>query len=102
VSTVVPDGGNARWLKNTPIRIYVEPAIGRRLEHWDRDVYGCNITDATALLNVLRLLGNKDAELITTSDRGYRPDGSRNPHSWSIVDETELVTWLRKFLVTSQ
>jgi len=27
VSTVVPDGGNARWLKNTPIRIYVEPAI---------------------------------------------------------------------------
>ena len=24
----------------------------------------------------------------------YRPDGSRHPHSWSIVDNGELVEWL--------
>jgi hypothetical protein len=102
LSTLVPDGGNARLLKDTPIRLFIEPAIKWRLENWDRDVYSSNVTDATALINVLRLLGNKDAELITTSDQGRRPNGTRNPHSWSIVDETALAQWLKKFLTTSQ
>jgi hypothetical protein len=102
VSTLAPDGGNARWLKDTPIRLYIEPAIEWKLEHWDRDVYSSNVTDLTALVNVLRLLGNKDAELITTSEKGHRPDGTRNPHSWSIVDEPQLVEWLKQFLVASR
>jgi hypothetical protein len=97
-SILVPDGGNARLLKDTPIRLYIEPAIQWRLENWDRDVYSSNVTDATALINILRLLGNKNAELITTSDKGRRPDGTRNPHSWSIVDEVSLAEWLMKFL----
>jgi hypothetical protein len=46
------------------------------------------------LINILRLLGNQDAELITTSGAGHRPDGSHNPHSWSIVDERDLTQWL--------
>ena len=90
VSTLVPAGGNARLLKETPLRIYIEPDLKWRLENWNQDVHGSNIPDATALVNILRLLGNKDAELITTSDKGRRPDGTRNPHSWSIVDEPEL------------
>jgi pimeloyl-ACP methyl ester carboxylesterase len=94
VSILVADGGNARLLKETPIRIYIEPDINWRIENWNRDIYTTNIPDATALINILRLLGNRDAELITTSGKGYRPDGSRNPHSWSIVDEPGLAKWL--------
>jgi len=98
VSTLVADGGNARLLKDTPIRIYIEPDLKWRLENWGQDVYSSNIPDATALINILRLLGNKNAELITTSGAGYRPDGSRNPHSWSIVDERGLAQWLLTLL----
>jgi hypothetical protein len=98
VSASLADGGNARLLENTPIRLYIEPDLRWRLENWSQDVYGSNIPDATALINVLRLLGNQDAELITTSDKGYRPDGRRNPHSWSIVDESALAQWLLKFM----
>jgi hypothetical protein len=98
VSTLVPDGGNACVLKNTPVRIYIEPDLKWRLENWNQDVYGSNLPDATALINVLRLLGNNNAELITTSGAGYRRDGSRNPHSWSIVDERELAQWLTGYL----
>jgi len=94
VSTRVADGGNARLLRNTPIRIYIEPDIKWRLENWNRDAYSFNLIDATVLINVLRLLGNQDAELITTSGAGQRPDGSHNPHSWSIVDERALTQWL--------
>lgn len=96
VSTLLADGGNARLLKDTPCRLYVEPDLKWRLENWGQDVYSSNIPDATALINILRLLGNKDAELITTSDKGRRPDGTRNPHSWSIVDEPALAGWLIK------
>jgi hypothetical protein len=102
VSTLVADGGNARLLKDTPIRLYIEPDIKWRLENWNRDVYSSNIPDATALINILRLVGNKDAELITTSEKGRRPDGTRNPHSWSIVDEPGLAEWLKKFLRPTQ
>lgn len=102
VSTLLPDGGNARLLKGTPIRIYIEPDIKWRLENWHRDVYSSNTHDASTLINILRLLGNKDAELITTSDKGRRPDGTRNPHSWSIVDEPKLAEWLKQFLRPSR
>ncbi len=100
VSTLVADGGNARLLKDTPIRIYIEPDLKWRLENWNQDIYSSNIPDATALINILRLVGNKDAELITTAGAGYRPDGSRNPHSWSIVDERALAQWLIALLRT--
>jgi hypothetical protein len=94
VSTRIPDGGNARLLRDTPIRIYMEPDIKWRLENWNRDAYTFNLIDATTLISILRLLGNRDPELITTSGAGHRPDGSLNPHSWSIVDERDLTRWL--------
>jgi len=100
VTASVADGGNARLLRSTPIRIYIEPDIKWRLDNWNRDAYCFNLIDSTALINVLRLIGNPDAELITTSGAGYRPDGSRNPHSWSIVDERALTQWLTDRLRT--
>ena len=30
---------------------------------------------------------------MTTIGKGFREDGSRHPHSWSIVDEKELIEW---------
>lgn len=101
VTTRVTDGGNARLLRDTPIRIYIEPAVKWRLEHWNRDAYTFNLIDSTALINIVRLLGNQNAELITNAAAGYRTDGSRNPHSWSIVDEPDLTKWLTKQLRSS-
>jgi hypothetical protein len=94
------DGGNARLLKSTPVRIYIEPDLKWRLDNWNREVYHTNVPDATALINILRLLGNERAELIMTTGAGYLPDGSRNPHSWSIVDERSLAQWLIQSLRT--
>ena len=98
LSARLADGGNARLLKDTPVRIYIEPDLKWRLENWNREVYHTNVPDATALINILRLLGNERAELITTTGTGYTPDGSRNPHSWSIVNEPALAEWLLQLL----
>lgn len=52
-----------------------------------------NAIDLAALINELKILDNRRAELIITHDKGYLPDGTRHPHSWSIVDEKELIDW---------
>lgn len=89
-----PQGGNARLLKDVPVRLYTEPDIPWRIEKWGSDYYTSNVVDQAALVLQLQILGNAKAELITTSGRGYRADGERNPHSWSIVDEPKLAEWI--------
>ncbi len=88
------NGGKAGILKNTAVRAYSEPDVQWWIENRGNDYYSMNAIDAAALVNQLKLLGNEHAELILTSGKGYHPDGRRHPHSWSIVDNGELVEWL--------
>ncbi len=88
-----PQGGSARFLLATPLRLYAEPDMDFWLSR-GLDYYQINAFDAAGLANRLRHLGHDDVELILTSGRGMRPNGIRNPHSWSIVDEPELARWL--------
>lgn len=61
------------------IRIYSEPDIDWWLKERDLDLTGVN----------------SKAELIVTSNKGFRkPQNIRHPHSWSIVDNEELLGWL--------
>jgi len=87
------DGGNARLIK-IPIRLYTEPDINWLLDNWKRDYYTSNAVDQAALILQLRAQGNRNAELITTSGKGRNSDGTRNPHSWTIVDEDDLLNWI--------
>lgn len=52
-----------------------------------------NAIDLAALVNELKIRENQQIELITTHNKGYHPDETRHPHSWSIVDEEELIDW---------
>lgn len=94
----VKNGGNAQYLKNTPVRLYTEPDILWQIENRSRDFYDLNCVDISAMINRLRLMGNKNAELIVTHDKGYRPDGRRHPHSWSIMDSQDCLSWVLKQL----
>jgi hypothetical protein len=87
------NGGNAKAFKNIYLRCYTEPDVNWWIENRSRDYYGMNAVDLAALVNQLKILGSKKAELITTMGKGFREGGSRHPHSWSIVDENELVEW---------
>jgi hypothetical protein len=37
----------------------------------------------------------ENVEYIPTVNRGYRSNGDRHPHSWSIVDVNELIKWIK-------
>ena len=56
-----------------------------------------NVIDLAAFINELNKLGNNNAELILTQNKGYLPDGTYHPHSWSIVDNEELVKWFKSY-----
>ena len=87
-------GGQGRLLARVPVRLYTEPDIQWWMTTRKVDYYSMNALDAAGLVLQLKLLGNRDAELITTGKRGVRPNGERHPHSWSIVDEPELQAWI--------
>jgi pimeloyl-ACP methyl ester carboxylesterase len=93
-SAFAEGGGQARLLAGVPVRLYTEPDIRWWMENRQVDYYSMNAVDAAALVLQLQLLGNRQAQLITTQGRGVRPGGDRHPHSWSIVDETELQAWI--------
>lgn len=88
------DGGNVKRLSGVAVRAYTEPDIQWWMENRNADYYGMNALDAASLIRHLKRLGNTRAELIVTTGRGYRANGMRHPHSWSIVDQRELARWV--------
>jgi pimeloyl-ACP methyl ester carboxylesterase len=93
-SAFAEGGGQAQLLAGVPVRLYTEPDIRWWMENRKVEYYSMNAVDAAALILQLQLLGNRQAQLITTQGRGVRPGGNRHPHSWSIVDEAELQAWI--------
>jgi len=90
----VKEGGNAKFLINTPIRIYSDPDIDWHLTERQTDYYDINALDQTAMINQLRISGNQNAEFINALGKGYRLNGMRHPHSWSIAEPNELMSWI--------
>jgi hypothetical protein len=52
-----------------------------------------NSVDLAALVNELRLQGNDQAELVTTHRAREGVDEGSSPHTWSFVDNADLVEW---------
>ncbi len=92
------EGGNARFLRQLPVRYYADPDVQWSLAQREASYYQMNVLDGAAFINSLRLLGNDAAELRLCPGRGLRADGSRDPGAWSMVDESELARWLLRLL----
>ena len=85
-----------KYLIKTPIMLISEPDIQWWLKERGYDNSYNNVTDHIAMINELQKLGNNNAVLITTNDKGFRkPDNRRHPHSWSIADPEQLIKWLQ-------
>ncbi len=92
------DGGNAKFLINIPIKIYCDPDINWHLKNRQRDYYHINASDQTALINFLTLNGNNKAEFKSSIGKGYRLDGTRHPHTWSIINTDDCIKWIGEII----
>jgi pimeloyl-ACP methyl ester carboxylesterase len=85
---------NETHLKNTPVRTYHDVDIAWRIKNRNQTVHLSNYEVTAELINRLVLMGNNKAEFMQSFQTGYRSNGQRHPHSWSIVDEVEFIQWM--------
>jgi pimeloyl-ACP methyl ester carboxylesterase len=91
-------GENEQYLKDVAVRAYHDVDIAWRLVNRNQTVHNSNYEVTSELINRLLLLGNKKAEFMQSFRTGYRSNGQRHPHSWSIVDEKEWMQWAERIL----
>ena len=92
------DSLNEKGLAATAVRTYYDVDVNWYIQNRLRSLYETNIPDASELVSRLVASGNHRAEFIASTIRGRRSDGQRHPHSWNIVDETDLIDWLKTAL----
>jgi len=90
------DGGNARFLVDVPVRLYCDPDIVWQLKNKGRDYYDLNAANLSAMTKYLMEKGNQGVEFIPAIGKGFRVDGTRHPHSWSIAEPADLIRWILK------
>ena len=92
------EGGNAKYLKNIPLRMYTDFDVDWLMNQRHRDLYDWNGTDIIAMINILKVMGNDDANVIISYGKGFKLDGSKHPHSWSIMDSQDCLKWINALI----
>lgn len=87
------DRNKTALFKDTPIRMYHEPDINWWVENRAKDYNTINSVDLAGFYNALRLAGSKEVELVTSYQKRKNYEKGASPHSWTIVDNGELVDW---------
>lgn len=85
---------NLKGLKNTKIRLYTEPDTLWWKENRMADYDQINSYYIERLFENLKESGFNQVEYLPSVNKGYRENGDRHPHSWSIVDKQELMKWI--------
>ncbi len=95
-SHALTDGGNAKYLIKTQVRIYNDVDPVWWIENRNVDMYDMNALDQSAMILLLQEMGNSNAEFINAFGKGYRIEGNRHPHSWSVIDADDCIKWILK------
>lgn len=85
---------NIKNLKDVKIRFYSEPDTLWWKENRKADYDQLNAYYLEKLSESLKNAGFSSVEYIPTENKGYRDNGDRHPHSWSIVDKEALIKWI--------
>jgi hypothetical protein len=86
---------NLKNLKNLKIRFYTEPDLKWWKENRKNNYDDLNAYYLKQLSDKLKNeFGSQNIRLIETINKGYRKNGDRHPHSWSIVNTNDLMKWM--------
>lgn len=95
-STNDPQGGNAIFLKDIPVILFHEVDLEWLMEERCREYQDCNAFIGEKFIEYLHSVGNENAVITKTEGLGFRADGRRHPHSWSIASPEFTLAWLLK------
>lgn len=97
--TSINDYVNIGALEQVRLRFYTEPDSTWYKENRQTDFESTNAYTIQQISKQLQEANWTHFELIETQNKGYRSDGQRHPHSWSIVDVDNLMDWLKNCVV---
>jgi hypothetical protein len=92
------DGGRAKLLRNTAVRLYTGNELVTYVNAYNADPLSSNVADMAGLALFLRRIGNDRAQLVTPAGRAL-PSGSTL--AWSHLDESDLFDWILKLFPES-
>jgi len=92
------EGGNAKYLTKTPILMFTDLDTDWLINERHRDLNDWNGIDIIAMINQLKIMGNENAKVIVSHGKGIKLDGSKNPHSWSIMDSEVCLNWITEII----
>lgn len=88
----------ANSLVRQPILLMSEPAREWQKKERGRTYRDLNAYDCELLIQQLKQMGNREAKLIFTENKGFRKTQKiRHPHAWSVADAEETVRWLLNY-----
>ncbi len=89
------DLNNVKALNGISIRFYTEPDLDWWKQRYNDTYEQMNAYYIEKMAKTMQKeLSGSTVELIQTKNKGYRSDGTKHPHSWSIVDKKALVRWV--------
>lgn len=87
---------NLAHLSNIKVRLYTEPDVKWWQQNRQNNYEDMNAYYIKNLSDELTKKYGPQVEYIPTQNKGYRANGQRHPHSWSIVDIPDLIKWMLK------
>ena len=83
---------NVRY-ESTEVKIYTEPAVGWNRKYRKREFEDTNAFQLENMYETL-IKNGVAVEYHETKNQGFRSNGKRNPHAWSILEEDTIVEWM--------
>ncbi len=94
ITTKTKNVNNIKFLRESKIRFYTEPDTLWWKENRQTDFESTNAFIIQKTHQILSDENWENAELIQTKNKGYRTNGEKNPHSWSIIDVHDFINWV--------
>lgn len=87
---------NIKYLKDIKVNLYSEPDLEWQGENRNRKYEELNAYMLDKAYQSLKKIGNSKTKFIKTKNKGYRANGEKNPHSWSLVNKKDLLDWINE------
>lgn len=81
-------------LKAVKLALYTEPDTLWWKQVRQTDFESTNAFTIQQTYKAMQEQGWQNVKLFQTKDKGYRSNGDKHPHSWSIVDVNQLIKWI--------
>jgi len=89
------ENSQLEYLRDYKISFYVDPDESWYMENMGLELKSTNSNQIKSMVQALSEI-NKNIRLINSLGKGFKANGTRHPHSWSILDGKEFYEWILK------